>query len=109
MKFTKLTISLTTALIFTFAPKIALGNTNRYSLSTRSVFVSGCISDNPIDLNDSQAVTLRVRFCLCMLDRFQLKYSDRQFMQLFQGASENRQKEKAELDRFFKQNVGYCL
>jgi len=109
MKFTKLTIALITTLILTSIPKIALGNTNRYSLSSRSVFVSGCISDKAIDLNDSQAVTLRVRFCLCMLDRFQLQYSEREFMQLFQGASENREKEKAQLDRFVKSNVGYCF
>ena len=96
-------------LTITSLPKIVLGHTNRYSLSSRSVFVSGCISDDPIDIRDRQEVTRRVRFCMSLLDRFQQKYSDREFMQLFQGARENRQTEKTELDRFVKGNVAYCL
>ena len=49
---------------------------NTYPLSTRALFVTGCMSDEPPDYtNNPDAAYLKTRACLCILDKFQETYS----------------------------------
>ena len=103
MKLLKLAIALTTGALLNAIPAAALAQTNAYSVNTRSVFLSGCLLEDPPDFQNTNQVIQRMKLCVCLLDKFQAKYPEGEFQTLFQPA------QAEELNRFVKENISACL
>ena len=75
-------------LFFTFTFSAAAG-AYEYSLSVKTTFMQGCLLDDPPDFNNNSAVFIKMKRCLCMMDKFEKRYSEEQFMDLFAHAEKN--------------------
>ena len=83
--------------------------TNPYPVSTRAIFLAGCLTDGDKPLNDDKQVYQSMRTCVCLLDKFQDNYTNEQFMLMFDKASQNTEPYKQELNNFVKNNIMSCL
>ena len=90
-------------------PQKSLAQTNTYSLGSRSVFLTGCLLDDPPNFWNDVEVQYRMRACVCMLDKFQENYTDSEFVQLFSEAQNNRQPYQQELHDFSSQHIRNCI
>ena len=95
-------------LFFTFTLSAPAG-AYLYSLSVKTTFMQGCFLDDPPDLTNNSAVFLKMKRCLCMMDKFEKRYSEEQFMDLFAHAEKNYSWQKRELDDFVKDTMPGCL
>ena len=103
MKPLKLAAALTAGLFLSVIPATVLAQTNAYSVNTRSVFLSGCLLEDPPNFQNTNVVIQRMKLCVCLLDKFQANYPESKFQRLFQP-------EKAEeLNTFVKNNIASCL
>ena len=103
MKPLKLAVALTAGALLNAIPIAALAQTNAYSVNTRSIFLSGCLLDEPPNFQNTNQVIQKMKLCVCLLDKFQAKYPEREFQTLFQS-------EKAEeLNRFAREHIPACL
>ena len=103
MKPMKLATALTAGLLLSAIPATVLAQANTYSVNTRSVFLSGCLLEDPPNFQNTNVVIQRMKLCVCMLDKFQASYPEAEFQRLFQP-------EKAEeLNAFVKNNISSCL
>ena len=97
--------SLTTILL----PNLTLAQNYPYSVNVRAMFLTGCLLDGKSNLpNDQEAYNL-MKSCVCILDKFQARYTNQQFTSLFDKANKNVEPYKRELDNFVKQNIMDCL
>ncbi|ELS03624.1 hypothetical protein Xen7305DRAFT_00033480 [Xenococcus sp. PCC 7305] len=91
-------------------PMNTVAHTNDYPVSSRAIFLSGCLLENKeLDFNNDQEVYSNMRICTCLLDQFQIAYSNTEFMELFAGATENKEPQTQELEEFTKKHVIACL
>ncbi|MEM1368330.1 MAG: hypothetical protein AAGG02_09990 [Cyanobacteria bacterium P01_H01_bin.15] len=72
---------------------------NSYPVSVRSVYLQGCLSENPPNFSNEQAAYQQIRLCVCTLDKFQARYTSQQFMELFGEADQNQSPQAQELER----------
>ena len=87
-----------------------MAHTHDYPVSSRAIFLSGCLLENKeIDFNKDQEVYTQMRICTCLLDQFQIVYSNTEFMELFARATENKEPQKQELEEFTKTHIISCL
>ena len=103
MKPLKLATALTAGLLLNALPAAVLAQNNAYSVSTRSVFLSGCLLEEPPDFQDTNEVVQKMRLCVCLLDKFQARYSEGDFQRLFQPAKAE------ELNNFVREKFPACL
>ena len=103
MKPLKLATALTAGLLLNAIPATVLAQTNTYSVNTRSVFLSGCLLEDPPNFQNTNVVIQRMKLCVCLLDKFQASYSETEFQRLFQPAKAE------ELNAFVKNNISSCL
>lgn len=96
------------ALFFTFTFSAPAG-AYEYSLSIKTTFMQGCFLDEAPDLKNNSAVFLKMKRCLCMMDKFEKRYSEKQFMDLFSNAEKEYSWQKRELDDFVKDTMPGCL
>ena len=111
MKFShKLSTIFLTGLVASFLPVNVLAQSNSYPVSTRAIFLAGCMTEEP-DLNFERKnqVYSRMRTCVCLLDNFQATYDDIEFITLFERAARGDSASKKELDRFGKKYYHNCL
>ena len=80
-----------------------------YSTSVKATFMQGCIFDDPPDFNNNSAVFIKLKRCICMLDKFEKRYTEKQFIDLFEHAEKNYSWQKRELDDFVKETMPGCL
>lgn len=80
-----------------------------YSLGVKTTFMQGCFLDDAPDLKNNSAVFLKMKRCLCMMDKFEKRYSEEQFMDLFAHAEKNYSWQKRELDDFVTETMPGCL
>ena len=95
-------------LVFTFFLTIP-SSAFEYSLSVRTTYMQGCFLDDPPDFANNSKVFLKMKRCLCMMDKFEARYSEKQFMDLFDHADKNYSWQKRELDDFVKESMQSCL
>ena len=103
MKPLKLATALTAGLLLNAIPATALAQTNAYSVNTRSVFLTGCLLEEPPNFENTNQVVQKMRLCVCLLDKFQASYSEEAFQRLFQPAKAE------ELNNFVREKVPACL
>ncbi len=105
----KITVLLS-GILMSLIPVNTMAHTYPYPISTRAIFLSGCLLDNKeIDYDNDQQVYTQMRICTCLLDQFQTAYSNTEFMELFAQATENKEPQKQELEEFTKKHVISCL
>ena len=82
-----------------------------YPANSRATFLAGCIldEDNAPDFSNRQEVYNRVEACVCLLDRFQQRYSHDRFVTLFAGLERGDSQARREMGDFFRNNVPGCL
>ena len=80
-----------------------------YSLGVKTIFLQGCIYDNPPDFENKSEVNIKIKRCLCMMDKFEKRYSEKQFMDLFAHAEKDYSWQKRELDDFVEETMPGCL
>jgi hypothetical protein len=89
------------------APDAAIAQQQSYPLSTRASFMQGCLID---DEKPTKPISEeQIKFCLCMMDMVQSKYSLERFIKLSDDYDKKQPQAKAELDKFFKDNMNTCL
>ena len=82
-------------------PLKALAKTNVYPLSNRAIFLAGCLTeDTDIDLENQDEVYSLMRLCICLLDKFQVTYTNTEFITLFDHVERQDLTAQQELDRF---------
>ena len=97
-------------MLISFIPVNSMAHTHDYPVSSRAIFLSGCLLENKeLDFNNDQQVYTSMRICTCLLDQFQTAYSNTEFMELFAGATENKRPQTQELEEFTKQHIISCL
>ena len=80
-----------------------------YSLGVRTTFMQGCLLDKPPDFENKTEVFLKIKRCMCMLDKFQGRYSEAQFVDMFSHAEKQYSWQKRELDDFVEETMPGCL
>lgn len=105
MKTINITMLVLVLTLFLTIPSVAF----EYSLSVKTTFMQGCFLDEAPDLNNNSAVFLKMKRCLCMMDKFEKRYSEKQFMDLFAHAEKDYSWQKRELDDFVKDTMPGCL
>jgi len=95
-------------LLFTFIYAVPV-SAYEYSLSVKTTFMQGCFLDEPPDFTSQSKVYLKMKRCLCMMDKFEKRYSEKQFVDLFDHADKNYSWQKRELDDFVKDSMPGCL
>ena len=95
-------------LLFTFTFTIPAG-AYEYTLSVRTTFMQGCFLDDPPDFANNSKVFLKMKRCLCMMDKFEARYSEKQFVDLFSHAEKKYSWQKRELDDFVEETTPGCL
>lgn len=97
-------------LLISLIPMNSMAHTNDYPVSTRAIFLSGCLLESKeLDFNNDQEVYTNMRICTCLLDQFQTAYTNTEFMELFAGATENQKPQVQELENFTKEHIISCL
>ena len=97
-------------MLISFIPSNTMAHTHDYPVSSRAIFLSGCLLENKeLDFNNDQEVYTNMRICTCLLDQFQMTYSNKEFMELFAAATENKQPQTKELEDFTKEHIVSCL
>lgn len=86
-----------------------MAQTHNYQVATRSSFLAGCLTDNPPNFNDKKEVFYKMRSCVCLLDKFQGRYTEQQFISLFDGMSKNQSQSTREVENFVKKHIPSCL
>ncbi|AFY70791.1 hypothetical protein Pse7367_2531 [Thalassoporum mexicanum PCC 7367] len=81
----------------------------QYPLGSRAVYMTGCLLDDPPNFNDTNAVIQKNRICLCFLDKFQLEYTNDQFIQLFADIDAGKPEAIAEGERFGRKHFASCI
>lgn len=77
----------------------------QYPLNLRSAFIFGCISD---ENDQSKPTEQQVRFCLCMLDRVQAKFTLNQFFTMAPALDNDKKRENA-LESFMEDQALECV
>lgn len=97
-------------LLVSFLPVTALAQSNSYPVSSRALFLAGCLQDEPgLNLQDEDKVYYRMQICVCILDQFQRAYTNTEFTTLFEGVANNNSAAQQELEQFLsKQNYSSC-
>ena len=99
-----------TGMLISLIPMNSMAHTHDYPVSSRAIFLSGCLLENKeLDFNNDQEVYTNMRICTCLLDQFQTAYTNTEFMELFAGATENKQPQSQELEKFTKEHILSCL
>ena len=80
-----------------------------YSLKVRTTYMQECFLDDPPDLKNQSKVYLKMKRCLCMLDKFEARYSEEQFLDLMDHENKMYSWQKRELDDFVKKSTKNCL
>ena len=102
--------ALLSGMLMSFLPVTTMAHTHDYPVSSRAMFLAGCLLENEeLDLENDQEVYTNVRICTCLLDQFQIAYSNAEFMELFTQATENQEPQPQELENFTKQHILSCL
>jgi hypothetical protein len=85
----------------------AMAQPAAYPLTIRASFMQGCLAD---EAKPNQPVSEgQLKFCLCMMDLVQSKYSYEQFLKLSEAYDKKQPQAKDELEKFFKDNMTTCL
>ena len=95
-------------ILFTFTYTVP-ASAFEYSLSVRTTYMQGCFLDDPPDFANNSKVFLKMKRCLCMMDKFEARYSEKQFMDLFSHAEKIYSWQKRELDDFVQESMQSCL
>ena len=91
-------------------PEFALAQSNSYTIGSRTIFLAGCLTDEPgLNLQKENEVYARMRMCVCLLDKFQVAYTNTEFMTLFDQAERNNSAAKQELESFVAKHYPNCL
>lgn len=98
-------LSLTTMLF----PTLTLAQSYPYSVNVRAIFLTGCLLDDKSNIENDQKAYSAMKTCVCILDKFQARYTNQQFTILFDNANKEAEPYKRELDNFVKQNIMDCL
>ncbi len=102
--------ALLSAILISFLPVTTMAHTHEYPVSSRAIFLSGCLLENKkINFNNDREVYTQMRICTCLLDQFQIAYSNTEFMELFAQATENKEPQQQELEEFTKKHIMSCL
>lgn len=109
MHLLRIAIALTTGVTLSLVSLPVAAQTAFYPLSTRSFFLTGCVSDDPPNYNNPDEFYLKMRACVCLLDKFQAEYSHEQFIALFEGVEAERQPQEQEAERFVMRHIHDCL
>ncbi len=92
-----------------FFPFKALAQSQTYPTNSRAIFLAGCMTDDPnLDFQNEDEVYSKMQLCVCLLDNFQLTYTNAEFINLFDRASRNEIAAKQELDRFASKHYFNC-
>jgi len=95
-------------ILFTFTYSVP-ASAYEYSLKARTTYMQGCFLDDPPDFTSQSKVYLKMKRCLCMLDKFETRYSEKQFIDLFDHEDKMYSWQKRELDEFVKKSMKECL
>ena len=109
MKLAQFKLALAAGLILSMFPRRSLTQVNSYPVNSRSIFLTGCLLDKPPNFSSEGEVYQRLKTCVCMLDKFQANYSNQEFTELFDAASQNKQPQKQELDKFTTSIIPECF
>lgn len=91
-------------------PIKTLAKTNVYPLNNRAIFLAGCLTeDTDIDLQNQDEVYSLMRLCICLLDKFQVTYTNKEFISLFDKVDRQDLTAQQELDHFSTQHYPSCL
>ena len=91
-------------------PVNALAQSNVYPTGSRAIFLAGCLTEEPsIDLQDQDEVYSLMRTCVCLLDKFQATYSNKEFITLFDKAGRQDSAAEEELEHFTSKHYSNCL
>lgn len=93
-------------LMLCFPALPVLSQTNRpaiYPLNVRSAFIYGCVTSS----QEAKLSQSHVRFCICMLDRVQNRFSLSQFVNMASGLDNNKKRENT-LESFMEDNALEC-
>ena len=108
--FKKLSILTTVGFLAGILPLKALAKTNVYPLSNRALFLAGCLTeDTDIDLQNQDEVYTLMRLCICLLDKFQVTYTNTEFITLFDQVERQDSAAQQELDHFSTKYYPSCL
>ena len=80
-----------------------------YSLGVKATFMQGCLFDKLPDFSQKTEVFIKMKRCLCMMDKFEGRYSEKQFMDLFSHAEKEYSWQKRELDDFVQEEMPGCI
>jgi len=94
--------------LFTFTYTVP-ASAYEYSLSVRTTYMQGCFLEDPPDFSNQSKVYLKMKRCLCMMDNFEERYSEKQFIDLFNHEDKMYSWQKRELDEFVKKSIKSCL
>ena len=95
-------------ILFTFIYSVP-ASAYEYSLKERTTYMQGCFLDDPPDFKNQSKVYLKMKICLCMLDKFEARYSEIQYKDLMNHKGKNYSWQKRELDDFVKESMKSCL
>ena len=105
----KITVLLS-GILMSLSPMTTMAHIHDYPISSRAIFLSGCLLENKeLNIDNDQEVYTQMRICTCLLDQFQITYSNTEFMELFAQATENKEPQTQELEAFTKQHIISCL
>ena len=102
-------LDLLLCLVVIFFPTLSLAQRNTYPVNSRSVFLAGCLLEDPPNFKNDGQIVKRMGVCVCLLDKFQENYTNQEFQLLFAGASRNEQPYTRELQDFSNRHLGNCL
>jgi hypothetical protein len=108
MKIATSLVALTASAIAFALPQMAIAQ-NQYPLGSRAIYMTGCLLDDPPNFNDTNAVIQKNKLCLCFLDKFQLEYTNAQFIQLFADIDAGKPEAIEEGNRFGSKYFASCI
>ena len=111
MKYPKKLLTFTIGgLLAGLIPIKVLAQGNVYPVNSRAIFLAGCLTeDTGIDFQNQDEIYSLMRLCVCLLDKFQLTYTNSEFMTLFDKAGRQDSDSQQELDRFSTKHYPSCL
>ena len=107
---TKLLIVFMGGTLASLVLKPVQAQSNSFPVASRAIFLAGCFSDEPgLNLQDENKVYSKMRTCVCLLDKFQVSYTNTEFITLFDQAERNNLTAKQELESFATKHYHSCL
>ncbi len=107
---TKLSIIFMGGTLASFLAQPVLAQKNSYPVASRAIFLAGCLTDEPgLTLQSENKVYSKMRTCVCLLDQFQVSYTNAEFITLFDQAGRNDSAAQQKMENFAAKHYLSCL